>query len=347
MWSFLARSDHGGVLCLVAKYNTFHYVWLTDGFHLIQGVFCAGAVATLVLALRSGRWWWLLSLILFTSGLLVREDSLVIAPALVVLGAFYARYQQTTPRRTTVALYGYYVVLAAICAAFLVYRATLLSGTPASTVNALGWLIHMTLAFSLPGMRGFDTLSGLFSILWIGLFMILIGGWIVYRRALAWQLPVVWLLCAIFACAPGVMIVRNNLLLFPITFAALFVVTLLSSLTTAVSWWRFVGVAMIICGLAGGSYASFVTAQAFHPSSITALKWNSEMLYAESTRTATVPAERRAAMVNQLAQYGIRSDADAKASVTALIEEAKQAQHFTPTRDGIPFLPKQLGFLEP
>ncbi|MEP7189077.1 MAG: hypothetical protein ABI901_07810, partial [Roseiflexaceae bacterium] len=258
-----------------------------------------------------------------------------------------ARYQQTTPRRTTLTLYGYYVVLAGICAAFLVYRATLLSGAPASSINAVGWLVHTTLAFSVPGMRSFDTVSGLFSIIWIGLFLIMIGGWLFYRRTIVWQLPVVWLLCAIFASAPGVIIIRNNLLLFPITFAALFVVTLLSRLATAAPWWRIVGVAMIICGLAGGSYASFITAQSFHPSSITALKWNSEMLYAESTRMATIPAQRRAILAKQLALYGIQSDADANARIVALIEEAKQAQHFAPTTDGTPFLPKQLGFLEP
>lgn len=73
-----------------------NYVWISDGIHLAQGFFFACSIVSLILGLRySRRFAFVVSLAALVSGLLVREDTLAVVPATIILGYVYARRTKT------------------------------------------------------------------------------------------------------------------------------------------------------------------------------------------------------------------------------------------------------------
>ncbi len=151
-WAVLA-----GVLLLGAKYSVNHYVWLTDGIHLFQGLlFCAAAIS-LIYAVRSRRWWlYALSAVFTLIGVLTREDTLATVPVLVVLGYVYARY---TRQLRWPYLISYAACLGTVSAAFLVMRATFVPEAQHPALYVSGLFYHALLTPNFMGITSFDLLT--------------------------------------------------------------------------------------------------------------------------------------------------------------------------------------------
>ncbi len=206
-----------GVMILCAKYSGYHFVWISDGVHIAQGLLFALAALAILRWVESGApGWYGASIAAALLSVLVREDSLGVLPVLIVMAGVHSwQSGQWKPQRA--GLVGYAAVLAAISAATLLVRQTIVSGlvAPPSTRSdeVLAYILEMV------------TLAGWQPRLWMAVFIgVLALALLVVRRLerpnsrMAW----LWLFFAVVAGSPGLVETRVNLLFFPITFYCIF-----------------------------------------------------------------------------------------------------------------------------
>ena len=153
-------------------------------------------------------------------------------------------------------------------------------------------------------------------------------------------MPLVWILAAVIACAPALTLRRDDLLLFPTAFVALFFGSALDLLTRSRPAVRRAAAALMLTGILAGAYLSRVYAQNFHPYSARAVWWNGKFIYGSYASRATIPAERREAIVRQLATVGIRNEAQLKTRLRKMVTEALALDRRTPRGDETVFFPR-------
>ena len=118
------------------------------------------------------------------------------------------------------------------------------------------------------------------------------------RRAL------LWLLAAITACAIGSVELRPNLLLFPISFYALFLASVAVPVAQRRRWMQ-VPVALLMAWMVVTSAHASRTAQlSMHPLSADQIYRDFEVIYGP-LREATIPSRRRAELASKLARLGV------------------------------------------
>jgi hypothetical protein len=150
----------------------------------------------------------------------------------------------------------------------------------------------------------------------------------------------VWLSLAVVACAPALTLRRDDLLLFPTAFVALFFASALDALSRGKPVLRRAAVAVMVTGILGGAYLSRVYAQNFHPESARAVWWNGKLIYGSYASRATIPPERREAIARQLASVGIRNEAQLKVRLRRMVAEAIAQGRRTPRGDETVFFPR-------
>jgi hypothetical protein len=208
-------------------------------------------------------------------------------------------------------------------------------------------IAHAILMFNIMGLAHFDLLSESFIYGWVVALVIIAGSFILFRSKMSWRIPVVWLVCAALACSPGLSLVRTNLLFFPITFITLFFVSSLSELGRISRFTRLLSTTILGWGLLGGFYVSTVTAQSFHPYSAVVVAWNSEFIYGPYSAKATIPAQRRDIIVEQLAAIGITSADDVNERLPWMVRQAIIEHRRLPGPGEALFVPRLRGLLEP
>ena len=161
------------------------------------------------------------------------------------------------------------------------------------------------------GLEHFDTASHALVLLWGALGPLLVA-LLLLRGREERRMPLVWLALAVITCAPALTLRRDDLLLFPTSFVALFFASALEALSRGRPVWRGAAVAVLVTGILGGAYVSRVYAQNFHPYSARAVWWNGKFIYGSYASRATIPPERREAIARQLATVGIRNEAQLK-----------------------------------
>jgi hypothetical protein len=152
--------------------------------------------------------------------------------------------------------------------------------------------------------------------------------------------PRAWLFlaAAAAACAPALTFRRDDMLFFPVSFAALFYGAALAAIARDRGVWRAAAIALFASGVAGGAYTARAFALNFHPDSARAIRWNAQMLYGPYAERATIPAERRAAVAHRLAAQGVASGADLPA-LGSRIGAARGEGPFRPSQPGTLFFP--------
>jgi hypothetical protein len=78
-----------GVLSIAAKNSCYHFVWITDGFHVLQAIFFAVAVHLLLRHLDGSRWSGAWAIVCAVFAPATREDSLVIFSVMLLIGFYY------------------------------------------------------------------------------------------------------------------------------------------------------------------------------------------------------------------------------------------------------------------
>jgi hypothetical protein len=326
-------------LAMCARYSVYHYVWLVEGHHYAQGLLFEGALVLLLVGLRRASAGPLvLSVVLLLAGVLLREDTLALAPILALLG--YVGLETKRDRRRLFLLAGYGAVLALAGLALLGYRARVAPDALPPGRDVMALLVSVRRVLNPMGLEHFDAASHLLVVLWGAVAPLLILALFATRNAQQRRMPFVWLACALLACTPALTLRRDDLLLFPTAFVALFVGSALWELSRAGMGLRRAAAGLLVVGILGGAWLSRVYGQNFHPYSARAVWWNGKFIYGSYASRATIPPQRREAMARQLASVGIRNEVQLKTRLRRMVTEAIAEGRRTPRDDETVFFPR-------
>lgn len=316
-----------GALLLCSRYSVYHYLWLTDGNHLWQGLLFAAAALCLLagLARRSGPAL-AASLVAFLAVVLVREDGLALVPVLPLL----AFVRAPRNRRRTLLLYSAALLVTSL--SLFAYRAWAVPEAPPPGFDLRSFAVAVGRALVLPGPESFDGLSRTVIWVWIAGAVVALSASVRQRHSPDGRLALVFLAASVLACTPALTFRRDDMLFFAASFAALFYGTALWVLGRQGTLLRVVTAVMLLAGVLGGAYNSRAFALNFHPDSARAVRWNAQMLFGPYADRATIPPERRAAVARQLAAHGVTSAAD----LPALGSRIGRARSEGPSRPGAP-----------
>jgi hypothetical protein len=321
-----------GLLLLCSRYSVYHYVWLTDGVYLLQGLLVGIAALALVAGVR-GRSGTRLAAALaaFAAAVLVREDTLALVPVLLLLGLVAA------PReRRVLALFA--AALLATSAALFFYRLRAVPEAASPGLDAGGLAVAVARALNLVGPESFDRASRILAWTWTGASVLVAVGLIAKRHAVDVRPPFVFLAAAVLACTPALTFRRDNLLFLPVSFAAFYYGSGLWALARGRPPLRVAAALLFASGVLGGAYVSRVFALNFHADSARAVRWNAQMLHGPNAARATIPPDRRDAVARQLAAQGVTSAADLR-PLGARIGRARAEGPFRPGAPGTLFFP--------
>lgn len=291
------------IICLTAKYNFYHVVWISDGIHLAQWIPILAAALFLFRFLDSGRTEWsLASLACAGLALLIREDSLAGLPIIIVLAAGDAILKgEFSPRRNPLLRYTAWCLLMAVM--FWGWRAMAVPsaiGTRGVSSALLGLELNAWWTISLAGHMGWR--AGVFLTLFVAHLALL-----PFLEPQRRRMSLVWLICALIACTPGLLLERMNLLLLPISFYALSLATVLST-SARNPLLKWVSAAVLIFVVATSSMSSRMIQLTVHPLSAEATYWDWTFLHG-SESAVTIPPKRRTAAVARLEAVGVTSPA--------------------------------------
>jgi hypothetical protein len=326
-------------LAMCARYSVYHYVWLVEGHHYVQGLLFEGSLLALLAGLRAASAVRLaLSAALLLAGVLIREDTLALVPVLAVLG--YVSLGAFPARRSMVLLGGYAAALTLASLGLLAYRARVAPHAVAPGHDVLSFLVSVRRALNPMGLEHFDTTMHALVLLWAALGPLLVLALLVAVRPVERRMPLVWLSLAVIACAPALTLRRDDLLLLPTAFVALFFGSGLDALSRGRPLLRRAAMAVLVTGILGGAYMSHVYAQNFHPYSARAVWWNGKFIYGSYASRATIPPERREAIARQLASVGIRNEVQLKIRLRRMVADALAQRRRTPRDDETVFFPR-------
>jgi hypothetical protein len=324
-----------GALMFTTRYSAYHYAWITDGNHLLQGLFVLAAALLLLdgrrRAAAAPRVGALLALAL---GLLVREDTFAAVPALVLVAAWDA---STRDARRRVAAWS--AAALGLGVALFVVRRLAVPEAQGLRLDVMGFARAVVRVANPVGWESFDAPTRVLAPLGALVLVATLAGVLAARTRRESRLALVWLASAMAACAPAFVLQRDDLFFFPSLFVALFFATAWTAI--ALAWPRArpaVGVALA-WALLGGAWTSRAQAENFHPLSARAIGWDTEMLYGEYAKVH-IPEERRAVVATRLAGLGIRPGERPRQRVRALVVEARDSGRRRPSPDGAVFFPR-------
>jgi hypothetical protein len=325
----------GGVLALLSRYSVYHYAFLTDGAHVVQGVFFLAALAGLWSWARWGRALPLAgSLAAVAGGLMFREDTLAALPALWLLTWAGQRTEPPVMRR----LAAHAAACAAIVLALLLVRNLVVPSAPQPALHVGAWLEYVVRTFSLAGHESFDPPSRWAVLAWRWAPALFVAGLLAGDRE-ARTRALVFAASAAAACSPALTLRREDLLFFPVSFAGM---AYAAALVGAVRRRRplVVAVSALLAALAAAeAYVAREFLHVFHPMSSTSLTWSGAFVYGYYG-DATVPPARRQQVVDRLAAIGIRSNRDYFEKLPRKIYNLEAEGQRAPADDGRPFVPR-------
>jgi len=292
-----------GVLTLCSKNSFYHYVWIADGIHLVPALAFVAAAHLLLAYLDRGTGpVAALSAVLMLLALAAREDALALYPALVIIGAAYLRLFER-PREAYVRLARYAGLLAVTFLLVWVWRLMTVPSAPNFRVNRLvvdGLLTHVHWAVCLSGQAG--TAPHWF----VGACAILCVTAMFLPRTQRLH-SLMWLALAAITCLPGAVRIRANLLLFPISFYAIFVMLVVAGIARTSR--TAAAVALMVLAIAAGVSvrASRLEQLSLHPMSSDHIFRDWQAVYSR-IRFSSMPPDRERATKATLARFGIVDD---------------------------------------
>lgn len=322
-----------GLLALTTRYAVYHYAWITDGNHVLQGLFFALAARWLLDGLAGPPAPLLASLAAVAALVLVREDSVAALPALGLVGLGAA------PGGTRRRLAAWGAGAGALGAAVFVARMAFVPAAQPLWFDAAGFLRAVGRVVNPVGWESFDTITLVLARGWAVPFVGTLVALVLLRERRAARVAVLWLAAAVFACAPALVLQRDDLFFFPSWFVALFLAAAWEAVATEWRPGRPLAAAAAAWAILGGARTGHVLAENFHPQSARAVHWNTEMLYGDF-RAARIPEPRRSAVAARLSALGIRPGEQPRQRVRALIAGARAEGRRAPAGDGRVFFPR-------
>ena len=291
-----------GLVAISAKNGYYHIVWIADGIHLFQALLVMGAAHWLLTGLDRRRVGWCVgSACLMAVALLTREDSLAFYPILPLLGLFYA-YRREQVRAWVPALARYTMALVCIWFTVWLWRLAAVPNAPqfkfgSDAMARLGNMARWTIDLS--GQQ--DAAGLLFSGL---LGLALVATTILARRDR--ELALLFLALTAVAVLPGNVRAVPNLLLFAISFYAIFLSVVLTALARRHVAARVVVAGILAAVVVSSARASRLEQVSLHPMSTGQMSRDWTFIYGDH-RTAVVPQIRVEHLREKLNRYGITS----------------------------------------
>jgi hypothetical protein len=324
-----------GLLMLAARHEVYGYVWITDGNHMLQGLAFAGGALLLIRGLEGRRWLLAPSLACLAAGLLVREDTVAIVPAVLLLALADRRWRRLD---VPAVFFPYAALLALLCVALFAYRAMVVPEAPSPGFDLRGVVVAVARVLNPAGIEAAGPGTRVLMLAGWAAAVVLAAALARWRKDVDWRGPALWLALAVIACAPALNVQRDDLLFFPGTFLALAYAAAAAALAHRGGAARGVAIAAFATLVVASAGIGVVFGENFHPDSTRALWWNMQMLHGDF-RQATIPAARRAEVVARLERHGIRAGQHPRERVRQLAAEAKAAGRRRPSASGVPFVP--------
>ena len=325
----------GGLLALLSRYSVYHYAFLTDGAHVVQGVFFLAALAGLWAWTAGGRAVALAgSLAAIAGGVMFREDTLGAVPALWLLA--WARFREDPQVRRRLAVHA--AACAAVVLALLTVRSLVVPSSPQPAVHLGGFFDYVVRTSSLAGHESYDGFSRAAVLSWRWAPAVFAGFLLLGDRESRLR-ALVWAACAAAACSPALTLRREDLLFFPVSFAGLAYAAALAGAARRRRWLAAPVAALLIWLAAAEAYVAREFLYVFHPMSSTSLTWSGAFVYGYYG-DATVPPARRQQVVDRLESIGIRSNRDYFEKLPRKIYNLEQEGQRRPADDGRPFVPR-------
>lgn len=296
-WAALAA----GVLTLCAKNSYYHFIWIADGIHLVPAVFFVAAAHVLLRYLDTGRTrLGVLSGLLLLLALAAREDALALYGVVVLIGAAYLWFADAA-REAYWRLARYVAILFGTFLPFWTWRLLVVPRAPNFRAN------YGVLTQPLTMVRWTVSLSGQADGWWVafsaGALLLVAAAFVMLSRDER-RRSLLWLLLAIVACLPGAVIARANLLLFPVSFYALFVVMTIAYLAPRSRVIGVAGALALVAAASLGVRASRLEQWSVHSRSTDKIAHDWFGLYSKA-RFTSIPPERLARTKESLARFGI------------------------------------------
>ncbi|HRN51168.1 MAG TPA: hypothetical protein PLC52_10205 [Anaerolineales bacterium] len=299
----------GGLLTLAARQSIFHYVWLTDGIHLLQGLLLIQAVIFIIRGIDTRQTaYFAYALFVGTAALLVREDNLILIPLAWLFTFAYLRILKS-PVVVQIAAYALCVCLSFAGGLYYLARGYWIDSAAPIGFNTeeLLELIDYTV-YGFTGRQAFDSISSFFVSTWP--LMLIVCGLLLFKllcgdsKKEAGFRALTWLGAAAASCLIGLVNARANLTFFSLMFFSMALATVLAEYATRSYVWRASLAALSAIALIGLVYISQTAIEGFHPSSSLVVYWNSRFVYGKYS-AATIPQERLDATIARLGALGI------------------------------------------
>jgi hypothetical protein len=328
----------GGVVTLCAKNSFYHFLWVSDGIHLVPALLFTGATFWLLDYLERGR---MISAIvsapLLLMALATREDALALYAIVPLIGAaslwFSGRLRERVGR--VIRFVGFLFIT---FVPFWAWRVMAIPRAPNFRVNLgvlTGPLTLMDWTICLSGQSEWWrwAFRALFGLLLIGLFRLPRDT----RRH-----SMLWLAAAAAACLPGAVRTVPNLLLLPISFYAIFCVLVAGSLAGSSNLRRGAALALCAAVMIVCIPASRLEQVSMHANSTGKIYRDWLAIYSPLRFSSTPPA-RAARVKAQLARFGVLDDTF---DFDAWQQELRARGRVGFIDDGGPFVPVRF-FLTP
>ncbi len=339
----------GGLLALFHVYSAYHYFWISDGIHLLLGIFILGAVLSLIEAIRSGEPTWLIPSLLCTAlALLTREDALVLYPLLVYLGLGYVwirKDDRAGISRISRGLALFAGGMLILLAAYWYWRGLVVPNAASLTFDPLKliWAAGLTIQ----NLGGSPILAnpwpayGTLLLLWFIWLAALVIALFFALKAAGRYAALLWAGAGLIGTLPAMVFARANLLLLPVAFWGVLVAGVLVEMWR--SWsrpiLRSLAAGMIIFGLAAPALASFAFERELRPNNLNWMCRNANLLYGVMG-DATIAPSVRAAVQADLSTYGIDNLTDFEGRFPTLERKAEADGRYGFNAQGLPYIPR-------
>jgi hypothetical protein len=292
-----------GVLTLCAKNSFYHFLWISDGIHLVPALFFVGAAHALLTYLDGGRTVVaVVSAVLMLLALAAREDALALYAVVVLVGFAHLRFR-ARPLDAYWRLVRYGALLFCTFLPFWIWRLLVVPRAPNFRAN-LAVVTNPFLIFrwtiDLAGQAAVS--RPLFEVGFLGLLAI---AWFLPRddRRRAW----LWLALAALTCVPGAVVARANLLLFPVSFYAFFVASTLVAYVGTSRRRTSAVIGVLVIALLASKDASQLEQLSMHAMSADKIFHDWFGVYSKD-RFASIPPARLRRTKASLARFGIVDD---------------------------------------
>lgn len=317
----------GLLLAWCSRYSVYHYVWLTDGVHVLQGLAVVGML--LGLGARRALWGVGLSCMSAVVGLAIREDT---AAGILAAGSLALVMGDRRRRRGALAFLAFGTVATL---AMLRWRSHVV---PEAWDPGWDWVGYVRALGRCVLLGGDKVPSG-----WLGV-LVLVGVSCTVALGVAWlgtgakgkRVFAAAAAGVLAGATPALTVARANVLFVGVTFGGI------ALACVAVAVWRSRGRLAIVPAIVGMALSGVASGQAvasnFAPMSTTSLQWCGSFLYGPAQRRgATIRPRRWRRTARVLDSVGVRS-ADDLSRLESLRTEALAAGRRWPAGDQV-FVP--------